>query len=118
MRGRPGLVRTVEGGRPYGVCGLQTVCGVDSIRGELRQVFPKEFAAVDHFPAPHVEQIDCQHAMFIVIAEDVGIVAFGGGDALALLQLFHRGNKIAIPGGALVLFGGGGLLHAGMQRTA
>ena len=72
------------------VCCRQTVSRRRHIRAELGQVFPEEFAAVDHFSATHVEQVYRQHAIFEVIAEDVGIVAFGGGNTLALLQLFHR----------------------------
>jgi hypothetical protein len=82
------------------------------------QVFPEEFAAVDDAAAAHVEQIYGEHAIFIVIAEDVGVVAFGGGDALAFLQLLDGGNQIAVAGGALVLLRGRGLLHALVQRAA
>ena len=85
---------------------------------EFRQVLPEEFAAVDHLSAAHVEQIDGQHAIFVVIAEHVGIVAFGGGHALPFLQLLHSRNQIAIPRRAFVLLRSGRLFHAGVQRTA
>ena len=51
------------------------------------QVFPEKFAAVQDFSAAHVEQVHGQHLIFVVISEDVGVVAFDGGDALLLLQL-------------------------------
>ena len=73
------------------------------VRDELWQVFPEEFAAVDHFSGAHVKQIHRQHPVFVVIAEDVGIVAFGRGHALALLQLLDGRNQIAISRRALVL---------------
>ena len=51
------------------------------------QVFPEEFAAVDHSSSSHVEEVHRQHAVFVVIAEDVGVIPFGCGNALSLLQL-------------------------------
>ena len=57
--------------------------------GDLRKVFPKELPSIDHLAPPHVKQIYRHHAVFIVIAEDVGIVAFGSGYTLALLQLLN-----------------------------
>ncbi len=71
-----------EGARPHMFHLLLYVFGY-----ELGQVFPEEFAAVYYPASPHVKQIYRQHAVFIVIAEDVGVIAFGGGDALAFLQL-------------------------------
>ena len=50
-----------------------------------------------------------------MIAEDVGIIPFGGGDALAFLQLLDRSDQVAIAGGALIFLRRGGLFHAGMQ---
>ena len=52
-----------------------------------------------------------------MIAEDVGIIALGGGDALPLLQLLDRRNQVAIAGGAFILLRHGGLLHALLQRA-
>src|SRR5438309_6628950 len=74
--------------------------------GDFGQVFPEELPSIDHLAATHVKQIHCHHAVLVVIAENVGIIAFGGGDALALLQLLHCGNQIAITRGALVLLRG------------
>ena len=65
-----------------------------------------------------MKQIYRQHSVFIVIAEDVGVIALGGGDALALLQLLDGRNQVAIAGCALILFGCGSLLHALVQRAA
>src|SRR5258708_38675114 len=69
------LAWTDEGVRPSMV-GLFRLAG-----DEFRQVLPEEFAPVDNAAAAHVEQIYRQHAVFIVIAEDVGVIALGGGDA-------------------------------------
>ena len=67
------------------LCGLGPLTRTGQVGGlllhsfsgpEFRQVFPEEFAAVEHVSAPHVKQIDRQHAVFVVVAEDVGIVTF------------------------------------------
>jgi len=58
-----------------------------------------------------VEEVDCQRAIFKVIAEDVGIVAlFSGGDALLFRKLMDSGELVAKTGGGfkLFLFGSGG----------
>src|SRR6185369_13993154 len=39
---------------------------------EFRQVFPKEFATIDDFSAAHVEEIDGEHGVFVVVSENVG----------------------------------------------
>src|ERR1022692_5243395 len=85
---------------------------------KLRQIFPEELAPVDHLSGAHVKQIHREHPILVVIAEHVGIVAFGGGDALALLQLRDRRNEVAISRRALILLYGGSLLHTGVQRPA
>ena len=59
-----------------------------------------------------MKQIHGQHLVFVVIAEDVGVIAFGGSDALLLLQLLDGGDQVAIAGGALELLGIGGFGHA------
>ncbi len=87
------------------------------VGGGFGQIFPEELSPVEHFAAAHVEQVYRQHAVFEVIAEHVGIVAFDGGDALFLLQLLHRRNQVAISRRALVLLGLGGLFHALAQRA-
>jgi hypothetical protein len=63
-----------------------------------------------------VEQVHGEHLIFVVIAEDVGVVAFGGGDALLLLQLLDGGDEVAIAGGALELLRFGSFRHALAQR--
>ena len=65
-----------------------------------------------------MEQVHRQHAVLVVIAEHVGIVPLGRGDALALLQLLDGRNKITISGRALILLPSRSLLHARVQRTA
>src|SRR5258707_6361749 len=57
------------------------------VRREFGEFFPEKFAAVEDFSAPHVEQVHGQHPIFVVIAEDVGVVAFYGGYTLLLLEL-------------------------------
>ncbi len=99
------LGRAGEGTRPYVVC------------GDFRQIFPEELSPVEHFAAAHVEEVYRQHPVFVVIAEDVGVVAFDRGDALLFLQLLHRGNQVAIFRCTLVLFGFRGLFHALAQGT-
>src|SRR5208337_1359881 len=49
-------------------------------------------------------------------AEDIGVVALGGGNALLLLQLLYGGDEVAIAGGALELLCFGGFGHALTQR--
>ncbi len=63
-----------------------------------------------------MEEIYGQYLIFVVIAEDVGVVAFGGGYALLLLQLLDGGDEVSIAGGALELLRFGGFGHAVAQR--
>ena len=85
---------------------------------ELGQVFPEEFPAVDDLPSPHVEEIYGKHAVFIVVAEDIGVVTLGGCHALALLHLAHGDEEVAVFGGELELLGFGRGLHAFFERMA
>ena len=55
--------------------------------GGFRQVLPEEFAPVEHSAAAHVKQIYRQHAVFVVVTENIGVIAFDRSDALLLLQL-------------------------------
>ena len=82
------------------------------------QVFPEQFAAVDDLAAAHVEEIDGDHVVFVVVAEDVGLVAVGGGDALLVLHLIDGDEQVAILRGELELLGGGGLVHALLDGAA
>src|SRR5207244_10034348 len=84
---------------------------------ELRQIFPEKFPPIQHLPAPHVEQIHGQHAIFVVISEDIGIIALDRSDALLFLQLFDSRNQVAIFRCPLVLLVLGSLRHAFMQRA-
>ena len=93
------------GARPYVVC------------GDFRQIFPEELSPVEHSAAAHVKQVYRQHSVFVVVAEDVGVVAFDRGNALLFLQLLDRGNQVAISCCPLVFFGFRGLSHALAQGT-
>ena len=65
---------------------------------EFRQVFPEHVATVDDLAAAHVEEVDGEHIVFEVEAEDIGVI--GGvcrGDALALAGLVHGDKLIAQP---------------------
>jgi len=84
---------------------------------KLRKVFPEKFAAVEDAAGAHVEEIHGEHLVLEVIAEDVGIVAFDGGDTLLLLQLFDSGDEVTIFGGALELLRVGRLGHAVAKRA-
>src|SRR5208282_2298263 len=103
-RRRALLVWTAGGGRRY------------VFHAKVGQVFPEKFPAVQDFSSAHVEKVDGQHLVFVVIAEDIGIVAFSGGDALLFLQLLNSRNEVAIAGGALELLRFGGFGHALTQR--
>src|ERR1700687_5669378 len=62
-----------------------------------------------------MEQIRGDQRRLGVVGEDVGVVTLGGGDALALFDVFQSAQKIAIGGGLFeeFFFGGGG--HAGFE---
>ena len=65
-----------------------------------------------------MKQVDRQRPSFIVIAEDVGVVAlFGGGDALLFLELVDRPQLVAQPRGGLELLRLGGGQHPRAQRA-
>ena len=72
---------------------------------EVGQVFPEEVAAVDDFASAHVEEVDGQHALLVVEAEDVGVLVVGGGDALLVVHLVDGDELVAQAGGKLVLLG-------------
>ena len=97
------LGRAGEGTRPYVVC------------GDFWQVFPEELSPVEHSATAHVKQVYRQHAVFEVVAEHVGIVAFDGRDALLLLQLLDGRNQVAVLRRPFVFFGFGSLLHTVAQ---
>ena len=65
---------------------------------ELRQILPEHIAAVDDLAAAHVEQIDSEHIVLEVEAEDIGVVGrVGRSDALALAGLVHRDELVTQP---------------------
>ena len=64
-----------------------------------------------------MEEVDREHLVLVVIAEDVGIIAFDGGNALLLLQQIDRRDQVAILRGQLVLLALGGSRHALLQRS-
>ncbi len=83
---------------------------------ECVELFPEKFAAVDDASTAQVEEIRGDEGSFGVVREHVGVVALGGGDALALLDVFEGAEEIAIGGGLFeeLFFGGGG--HALFER--
>ena len=81
-------------------------------RFKLRQIFPEEFAAIQHPAAAHVKQIHRQHAIFKVISKDVGIITLGSGDPLLFLQLLNRRNQVAVFRRALELLSFGSRMHS------
>ena len=78
---------------------------------EVRQVFPEHVAAVDDLAVAHVEEVYGEHVVFEVETEDVGIVAFRGGDALALTGLVDRAELVTEACGELELHVFGGSSH-------
>ena len=84
-------------------------------RGRLRSRggLPRRVAAVDDLAAAHVEEVDGEHVVFVVEAEDVGVFVVGGGDALLVLGLADGDELVAEAGGELELHVlGGGFMRA------
>ena len=79
---------------------------------QLRQVFPKELSAIEHPSSADVEEIYRQHAILVVIAEDIGIIAFNSCDALFFLQLLDSRDQITILGRTFIFLRLGGFRHA------
>ncbi len=65
-----------------------------------------------------MEEVHGQHVVFVVIAEDVRVVAVRAGDALLLLHLIYGDEEIAIFRGELELLRCSGCFHACFERTA
>src|SRR5260221_3538491 len=76
------------------------------------EIFPIELAAIDDAASTQVEEIRSDERRLGVVSEDVGVVTLGGGDALALFDVFERAEEIAIGGGLFVEFFLGGGCHA------
>ncbi len=79
------------------------------------QVFPEEIAAVKHLASAHVEEVDGQHLIFVVVTEDVGIIALDIGHTLLFVQLLYGGDQVAVFAGQLILLLLSGKFHAGAQ---
>src|SRR3954471_609719 len=86
------------------------------MQSEIRNFVPEELTAIEDASATHVEEVYGEHSIFIVEAEHVGIIAFGGSDTLLVLKLLDGGDEVAIFGGELELLVLGGCDHAGVQR--
>ena len=82
------------------------------MRQWLRQVLPEEVAPVDDLACAHMEEVDGEHRVLIVVPEDIGIFIVGGGDALLVEHLVHGDELVAQPGGEFELLGCRGLRHA------
>lgn len=61
---------------------------------EVGEVFPEEVSSVDDLAPAHVEEIDGEHLVFIVEAEDIGIFVVRRGDALLIAHLMDSGDLI------------------------
>src|SRR5580658_6756580 len=85
---------------------------------EFREIFPEKFAAIDDLAAAQVKEIHGDHAVFIVIAENVRLVAVGGRDALFVLHLIDGNEEVAVFRGQFKLLVGGGLVHALLDGAA
>ena len=80
------------------------------------KVLPEHVATVDDLAAAHVEEVDGEHVVFEVEAEDVGVVGgVGRGDALALIGLVYGDELVAETCGELKLHVLGGGVHAHCQ---
>src|SRR5579871_3088179 len=73
-------------------------------------VFPIEFATVDDTAAAQVEEICGDEGRLGVVGENVGVIALGGSDALALFNVLQCAKEVAICGGLFeeFFFRGGG----------
>ena len=64
-----------------------------------------------------MEEVYGEHFAFVVIAEDVGVIALDSCDALLLLQQIDSGDQVAIFCSQLILFAFGRRPHALLQRA-
>jgi hypothetical protein len=70
---------------------------------DVGEVFPEEVAAVDDLASAHVEEVDREHFVLVVEAEDVGVFVFRGRDALLVLHLADGDELVAETGGGFEL---------------
>src|SRR5215469_3442303 len=80
------------------------------------QLLPEQLASIQHFPTAHVEDVDRKHAVFQVIAKNIGVVALEQRHALALLHQLNGRNQIAVFGSFFKALFAGSLLHSLTQR--
>ena len=102
--GRVGICR--------GGCDLVFVEGFAEVVFEVREVLPEEVTAIYHFAVTHVEEIDGEHLVFIVVAEDVCVFVVGGCHALLVMHLVDGDDLVAEAGGGLKLHVFCGGVHA------
>ena len=65
---------------------------------EIEQILPIIFAAIHDAAVAQVEQVGGHQRRLGMVSQDVDVLAFGGGDLLLLLHLFHGGDQIAQSG--------------------
>ena len=83
----------------------------------MAAVLPEELAPVENFASSHVENVDGEHMAFEVVAEDILVITFDGGNPLLLVELLHGGDQVAQFSGPFVLLAFGRQLHAGAERA-
>ena len=71
---------------------LQQQCRKEFRLVEDVLVLPEELAPVDNLPVAQVEQVERHHGRFGIDAKDVGVVVFGGGHLLPLLDFLDGGQ--------------------------
>ncbi len=82
------------------------------LRGKLRQFLPEKLAPVDNLAAAHMEKIDGEHAILVMVTVDVRIVVVRGRHALSFLYLAHGDEQIPVLGREFELLGSCSRLHA------
>src|SRR5579883_778714 len=79
---------------------------------EFVEIFPIKIAAIDDPAGADVKHVDGDLRRFCVPGENVGVVAGGGGDLLALFYIFEGAQEISVAGGLLVMLFLRSLHHA------
>ncbi len=59
------------------------------VRLEIEQIFPEIFAAIDDAAIAQVKQVGGDERRLGMVRQDVDVFAFGRGNLLLLLHLFH-----------------------------
>src|SRR2546428_4087502 len=86
--------------------------GQEFVGIKFLEILPIEIAAIDHATGANVKKIYGDLGRLGIPSEHVGVIAGGGGNLLALLDLFEGVQEIAVTGGLLVTLAVGGLHHA------